>query len=71
MNEICSAVKNRMKDIDPMLAGLLPTEYDWMTEEERAEMHTLRLSLPSYGEEALAARERIKARRAQRLQNFN
>ena len=59
-------VGKRMDKVSATMISLLPTEYDWMTPEEKNVSHKLKLQLPSYGEEMLAARERLLIKRAAR-----
>jgi hypothetical protein len=59
---VSKPIKERMDAADPMWLGLLPTESDWATPEEREKLHNLKLELPSIGEERQAARERLKAK---------
>lgn len=54
MEEITQAVRARMAEVGPTMLSLLPSEFNWMTPEEREEWHRLRLALPSYAEEAPA-----------------
>jgi hypothetical protein len=66
LDEITKAIRLRMDEVDPIMIGLLPTELDWATHEERDESHRLKLLLPSYGEEMQAARERLKQKMLKR-----
>lgn len=50
MDEITQEVRRRMENVSPDMLGLLTTEYDWMTPEEKVKIHELRLKLPSFGE---------------------
>lgn len=45
--------------------------FEFMTPEERAELHRLQLALPSTGQLAAEARERLTARRQARLAQLN
>ena len=67
LDAIQTAVQARMAEAHPDILGLLPSELDWMTAEERAERHELVLQLPSAGEERIAARARLQAKVAARL----
>jgi hypothetical protein len=68
LEDIIQAVRLRMEDVGPTMIGLLPTEFDWMTPEERARQHELKLQLPSYGQEAMEAKARLKEKRRKRLE---
>lgn len=67
LNELGDVASERMRlcaaDFSCTVGG---AEIDFMTPEERAERHTLMLQLPSYREEAQAARARLQERIAQR-----
>lgn len=52
--------KNRFREYMPG-AGV-----DWLSSEERAKYHELRMQLPTFAEERTAAEDRIKARIAAR-----
>jgi hypothetical protein len=54
----------RMAQATPDMRGLRPTEVDWLTTNELQQLHSLKLQLPSPGEERLAAQQRIAAKRA-------
>ena len=60
--------RKRMDEASPMWLGLKPTEADWMTSEEMAESHRLKLLLPTFGEEKRDAIERIRLKREARKQ---
>lgn len=46
----------------------VPSDTDFLTAEERETFHQAKMQLPSYGELAVAARERLKAKIAKRRQ---
>lgn len=74
VSEIASIVRAanaRMMKADGDMRGLRPSEYDWMTREERERHHALKsrwIALVGRGESPDAARERVKARRAAKLE---
>jgi hypothetical protein len=51
---------------DPAIRAQRPSEYDWLTADEIARVERLKAKLPTAGEEALAAKARVKAKRAER-----
>jgi len=66
LDAITKTIRRRMDDVGPTMINLLPTEYDWATKEEKSEIHRLKLMLPSAGQLALEARQRLAIRRAAR-----
>jgi len=52
--------------VDYIPPELLKPDLAYLTEAERERLLELKLALPSFGEEALAARERLKKRMAAR-----
>jgi len=55
--------KARMAECNPGIAGVLGgSEFDFMTSDERALLHELKLSLPSEGQLRLEAKARIAKR---------
>jgi hypothetical protein len=68
LEEISKAARERMQKCSFEIMGALGgAEIDFMTPEERAERHSLSLLLPNFAEDRLAAKERIKARIADRI----
>jgi len=70
LDEITQDVRARMATIGPTMIGLMPTESDWMTPAERTRSHELKLQLPSFGEEAVAARKRLQLKREARKRQY-
>lgn len=67
IDEIGAIARVRMLQCDPItVAARGGAEVDYMTADELREIHELKMSLPTFGEMREAARERIKARIAER-----
>jgi len=65
IDKVCAAADARRAAAkDPQIQGLLPSGYDWMTEEERIRLHELKLMLPRTSR--AEAQARVKAKRAAR-----
>lgn len=70
IDEIGAVARARMLQSDPItFASRGGAEVDFMTPEELAELHALKMALPTFGEMREAARERIKAKIAARKAN--
>jgi len=61
LNELSELAKSREKDSNPLIT-VNHSSVDFLTDEERREWYELKKNLPSYGEQAAAARERIRKR---------
>lgn len=70
LNELTARAKSRMQQCSPDLSGAMGgAEIDFMTAEEKAERHSLLLSLPSTAEEIASAKGRIRMRIEARRRN--
>lgn len=61
MDEICAAAQERM-GAAANIPGAQYAEVLWMTPDELSEFFALRMTLPTFGEEAAAAKARIAER---------
>lgn len=59
---LCARAKQQMDEADPIIVSLKPTLSDWMTLEEMAEMHRLKMLLPTFWQEREAAGERLRVK---------
>lgn len=67
IDTIGEAARARMLQCDPVtISARGGAEIDYMTPEELQELHRLKMALPTFSEEREAARDRIKARIAER-----
>jgi hypothetical protein len=70
IERVCAAADaRRAASKDPQIAALLPSGYDWMTEEERVRLHELKLLLPRTSR--AEAQARVKAKRAARRKRMS
>jgi len=63
IDEIVKIGADRRKAATPEMQGLLPSDVEWLTSEEAAKLHELKLKLPSFGQLAVEARQRLAAKR--------
>lgn len=68
IDRVLEPARARMRSASPGSLALYPTEHDWTTDAERAEIARLVLTLPRSGEIARAARERVQRKRAERIE---
>lgn len=68
IDRVLEPARARMRSASPGTLALYPTEHDWTTDAERAEIARLVLTLPRSGEIARAARERVQRKRAERIE---
>jgi len=68
IDRVLEPARERMRTASPGTLALYPTEHDWTTDAERAEIARLVLTLPRSGEIARAARERVRRKRAERIE---
>jgi hypothetical protein len=68
IDRVLESARARMRTASPGTLALYPTEHDWTTDAERAEIARLVLTLPRSGEIACAARERVQRKRTERIE---
>ena len=72
LDEVGRPGRERLAKADSVMAGLLPTPFDWMTEEERQVMHELKMAYQELEREWNAgAHDRVMVRRRERMRRLS
>ena len=66
IDRISSIGRERMNKATQEMRGLNPTEYDWLSNEERQRIHELQMTRPTMGQLREEAKKRVLIKRAER-----